>query len=142
LKHFKARVFLLPVSALLPLMTLTVAAALGQTPLALSVVSGAAGTESVTVDGKAAAYSQVTLTTSAFLSADLPVVPLGSQPVQADANGKFHAVIDIAPLYQRDVRITVVASAEGTKSISATALVNAPNAGSFSPVWDATQGSR
>jgi hypothetical protein len=123
-------------------MTLTVAVALGQTPLALSLSSGTVGTESVAADGKAAAYSQVTLTASAVISRDLPVIPLGSQTVQAGADGTYHAVIDLAPAYQRAIRVTVVASASGTKSVSATTLVDAPNAGLFSPVWDATQGSR
>jgi hypothetical protein len=142
LKRFKARVFLLPVSALSALMTLTIATALSQVPLALSVSSGTAGTESVAVDGKAAAYSQVTIAASALISQDIPVVSLGSQSIRADANGRFHTVIALAPAYQRGIRVTVVASADGTKPVSATTVVDAPNAGTFNPAWDNTQGSR
>jgi hypothetical protein len=122
-------------------MTLTVAAALGQTALALSLATGKVGTESIAVDGKAAAYSQVTLTTSALISQDIPTISLGSQTVQAGADGKFHTVIDLAPVYQRGIRVTVVASAGGATPVSATTLVGAPNT-TFNPDWDNTQGSR
>jgi hypothetical protein len=122
---------------------LTAACALGQgqQPVTLTAASGATGSESVLVSGKSLAYADVSLTASALISRDLPVIGLGTKTVRAGADGTFHTTIDLAPLYQRGILITVVAATAGAQPVSATTAVDAPNATIFNPAWDDTEGS-
>jgi hypothetical protein len=138
-KRFSSRAFLLPVVSALPALALSAACALGQTPLTLALSSGATGTESLAANGKAPAEAQITLTATALISQDLPVLSLGTQIVRSGSDGTYHAVVDLAPAYQRGARVTVVASADG-ETASATTIVQAPNP--FNPAWDNKQGSR
>jgi hypothetical protein len=125
------------------LVALTAACAFGQgqQPIALTVTSGDTGSESVLVSGKSLAYADVSLTASALISRDLPVIGLGGKTVRAGADGTFHTTIDLAPLYQRGILVTVVAATAGTPPVSATTAVDAPNATIFNPAWDNTEGS-
>ena len=140
MKRLSSRVFLLLGVAILSLLWLPAARVFGQTPLTLSLASGKTGTESLSADGKAPADAQVTLTATALISRDLPVLSLGTQTVRSGADGTYHAVIDLAPAYQRGARVTVAATADGS-AVTATTLVDAPSA-PFNPDWDNTQGSR
>jgi hypothetical protein len=124
------------------LFALAQACALGQghQPLTLTVTSGATGSESVLVSGKALPYSDVGLTTDALISRDLPLIGLGTRTVRAGADGTFHMTIDLAPVYQRGILVTVIATQPGTQPVSVTAAVDAPNASYFNPAWDNTEG--
>jgi hypothetical protein len=107
----------------------------------VAVQSGNTGAETVRVAGKAAAYSLVSLDLWATISQDLPTISLGSQTVTADGSGAFATTVNIAPVYDRGIRINVRASLEnGRVTATASTLVAAPNP--FNPDWDNTKGSR
>jgi hypothetical protein len=109
-------------------------------PLAVAIHSGNTGAESVQVSGKAAAYSLVSLDLWAEVSEDIPSIWIGSQTITADNSGKFSTTVNLAPVYERGIRVTVRASIEGGRvTETASTLITAPNA--FNPDWDNTTGS-
>ena len=74
------------------------------------------------------------VTLLATLSSDLPDVLLSRHDLTAGPDGKFQAIVPIAPDYMRDTFIHVLAtSSPGVTSASAQLLVKQPNAGSKVP---------
>ncbi|HEY4433545.1 MAG TPA: hypothetical protein VGM99_04000, partial [Candidatus Cybelea sp.] len=70
------------------------------------------------------------ITLLATLSSDLPNVLLSRHDLTAGPDGKFQAIVPIAPDYLRDSFIHVLAtSSPGVISASAQLLVHSPNAG-------------
>lgn len=92
-------------------------------------VRQAAGSDALSVSGRASAGAPVTITLLATISPDLPTVVVSRHDVQSDANGQFQAVIPTAPDYLRGSILRVVATSAGSVPASATVLVGAPNAG-------------
>jgi hypothetical protein len=88
------------------------------------------GAEAVLVTGTAPPSAPVLITLLATLSSELPNVLLSRHDLTAGPDGKFQAIIPIAPDYMRDSFIHVLAtSSPGVISASAQLLVHEPNAG-------------
>jgi hypothetical protein len=88
-----------------------------------------AGSEALSINGRAPSGTPVTLTLLATISPDLPTVVVSRHDVQPDANGQFAAVISISPDYLRGSILRVVATSAGATPASTTVTVGAPNAG-------------
>ncbi|HEX4014341.1 MAG TPA: hypothetical protein VHX17_10710 [Candidatus Cybelea sp.] len=100
-----------------------------QGQIALNVVP-LEGAEAVMVSGQAPPSAPVRITLLATLSSDLPNVLLSRHDLTAGPDGKFQAIVPIAPDYLRDSFIHVLAtSSPGIISASAQLLVHSPNAG-------------
>lgn len=100
-----------------------------QGQIALNVVP-LEGAEAVIVSGQAPPSAPVRVTLLATLSSDLPNVLLSRHDLTAGPDGKFQAIVPIAPDYLRDSFIHVLAtSSPGIISASAQLLVHSPNAG-------------
>lgn len=88
------------------------------------------GAEAVLVTGSAPPSAPVRITLLATLSSELPNVLLSRHDLTAGPDGKFQAIVPIAPDYMRDSFIHVLAtSLPGVISASAQLLVHEPNAG-------------
>lgn len=88
------------------------------------------GAEAVLITGQAPPTAPVLITLLATLSVDLPNVLLSRHQTIAGPDGKFQAILPIAPDYWRDTFIHVLAtSSPGVTSASALLLVREPNAG-------------
>jgi hypothetical protein len=88
------------------------------------------GAEALLITGNAPASAPVRITLLATLSSDLPNVLLSRHDLTAGPDGKFQAILPIAPDYLRDSFIHVLAtSLPGVISASAQLLVQAPNTG-------------
>jgi hypothetical protein len=88
------------------------------------------GAEALLVTGQAPPSASVMITLLATLSADIPNVVLSRHNLTAEPDGKFQAIVPIAPDYMRDSFIHVLAtSSPGVISASAQLLVQAPNKG-------------
>jgi hypothetical protein len=88
------------------------------------------GAEAVLVTGTAPPTAPVMVTLLATLSSELPNVLLSRHVLTAGPDGKFQAIVPIAPDYMRDSLIHVLAtSSPGVISASTQLLVHAPNAG-------------
>jgi len=88
------------------------------------------GAEALLVTGEAPPQAPVRISLLATLSSDLPNVLLSRHDLTAGPDGKFQAIVPIAPDYMRDTFIRVLAtSVPGVTSASAQLLVQAPNAG-------------
>ena len=88
------------------------------------------GAEALYVEGTAPPSAPVLLTLVATLSSELPNVLLSRHELTAGPDGKFQAIVPIAPNYMRNTFINVLAtSVPGVTSASAQILVDAPNAG-------------
>ncbi|MBV9717932.1 MAG: hypothetical protein JOZ77_01315 [Candidatus Eremiobacteraeota bacterium] len=88
------------------------------------------GAEAVLVTGQAPASAPIRITLLATLSSELPNVLLSRHDLTAGPDGKFQAIVPIAPDYMRDSFIHVLAtSSPGVISASAQLLVHQPNAG-------------
>lgn len=88
------------------------------------------GAEALLVTGQAPPSAPVLITLLATLSSDIPNVVLSRHDLTVGPDGKFQAIVPIAPDYMRDSFIRVLAtSSPGVTSASAQLLVQAPNAG-------------
>jgi hypothetical protein len=88
------------------------------------------GTEALLVSGSAPPSAPVLVTLLATLSSELPNVLLSRHDLTAGPDGKFQAIVPIAPDYMRGSLIHVVAtSTPGVTSASTQLLVHEPNAG-------------
>jgi hypothetical protein len=88
------------------------------------------GAEALLVTGEAPPAAPVMITLLATLSSDIPNVLLSRNTLTAGPDGKFQAIVPIAPDYMRDTFIHVLAtSTPGVTSASAQLLVQASNAG-------------
>lgn len=98
-------------------------------------VSPVHGAEAVLVTGQAPPSAPVLLTLLATLSSDLPNVVLSRHNLTTGPDGRFQAIVPIAPDYMRDTFIHVLAtSSPGVISASAQLLVHSPNDGLKVPV--------
>jgi len=92
------------------------------------------GAEALLVTGEAPPTAPVRITLLATLSADLPNVLLSRHDLTAGPDGKFQAIVPIAPDYVRDSFINVLAtSTPGVTSASAQLLVHQANPGANVP---------
>jgi len=88
------------------------------------------GAEALLITGQAPPAAPVLITLLATFSPDIPNVLLSRNTLTAGPDGKFQAIVPIAPDYMRDTFIHVLAtSVPGVVSASAQILVHAPNAG-------------
>jgi hypothetical protein len=88
------------------------------------------GAEALLVTGSAPPEAPVMVTLLATLSSELPNVLLSRHILTAGPDGKFQAIVPIAPDYMRDSLIHVLAtSSPGVISASTQLLVHAPNYG-------------
>lgn len=88
------------------------------------------GAEALLVTGQAPPLAPIMITLLATLSSDVPNVVLSRHNLTAEADGKFQAIVPIAPDFVRDSFIHVLAtSSPGVISASAQLLVHEPNAG-------------
>lgn len=74
------------------------------------------GRHALSVDGSAPRNAHVTLTLFATLAPDLPTVFLNRNDVQADVNGRFAAVVPVAPDFFSGSQVTLYATSEGVQS--------------------------
>jgi hypothetical protein len=74
------------------------------------------GRHALSVDGSAPRNARVTLTLFATLAPDLPTVFLRRNELQADINGRFAAVVPLAPDYFSGSSVTLYATSEGVQS--------------------------
>jgi len=92
------------------------------------------GQEALLITGQAPPSVPVMITLLATLSEQLPNVLLSRHVLTAGPDGKFQAIVPIAPDYMRDTFIHVLAtSTPGVVSASAQLLVHEPNAGLKTP---------
>jgi hypothetical protein len=88
------------------------------------------GAEALLVTGEAPPSVPVLITLLATLSSEIPNVVLSRHDLTAGPDGKFQAILPIAPDYMRDTFLHVLAtSTPGVTSASAQLLVQAANAG-------------
>jgi hypothetical protein len=88
------------------------------------------GAEAVLITGTAPPSAPVMITLIATLSSELPNVLLSRHDLTAGPDGKFQAIVPIAPDYLRDSSINVLAtSSPGVISASARLQVHSANAG-------------
>jgi hypothetical protein len=88
------------------------------------------GAEALLVTGQAPPSAPVRITLLATLSSDVPSVLLSRHDLTAGPDGKFQAIVPIAPDYMRDSFIHVLAtSTPGVISASAQLLVQPSNLG-------------
>jgi hypothetical protein len=98
------------------------------------------GAEAVLVTGAAPPSAPVRITLLATLSSDIPNVVVSRHDLNADSEGKFQAIIPIAPDFTRETFLNVLAtSGPGVTPASAQILVDAPNAGVKVP-WETFPG--
>jgi hypothetical protein len=88
------------------------------------------GAEALLITGQAPPSAPVLITLLATLSSQIPNVLLNRHQTTAGPDGKFQAIVPIAPDYMRDTFIHVLAtSTPGVISASAQLLVQEPNQG-------------
>jgi hypothetical protein len=93
------------------------------------------GAEALMVSGQAPPSAPVMITLLATLSSELPNVVLSRSNLTTGPDGRFQAIVPIAPDYMRDSFIHVLAtSSPGVISASAQLLVHTPNEGVKVPV--------
>ncbi len=93
------------------------------------------GAEALLVTGDAPPSAPVRITLLATLSSDVPNVLLSRHDLTAGPDGKFQAIVPIAPDYLRDSFIHVLAtSLPGVISASSQLLIHPANAGITVPV--------
>jgi hypothetical protein len=89
-----------------------------------------AGAEALMISGQAPPSAPVMITLLATLSSELPNVVLSRHNLETEPDGRFQAIVPIAPDYLRDSFIKVLAtSSPGVISASAQLLVHPPNEG-------------
>jgi len=88
------------------------------------------GAEAILVTGSAPPNAPVRVTLLATLSSELPNVLLSRHDLTAGPDGKFQAIVPIAPDYMQGTFIHVLAtSLPGVNSATAQLMVHEPNAG-------------
>jgi len=88
------------------------------------------GAEALLVTGTAPPWAPVMITLLATLSDEVPNVLLSRHNLTAGSDGKFQAIVPIAPDYMRDSFINVLAtSLPGVASAKSQLLIHAANAG-------------
>jgi len=88
------------------------------------------GAEALLVTGQAPPAVPVRITLLATLSSDIPNVLLSRHDLTAGPDGKFQAIVPIAPDYMKGTFLHVLAtSVPGVVSASTQLVVDAPNAG-------------
>ena len=93
------------------------------------------GAEALLVTGNAPPSAPVRITLLATLSSDVPNILLSRHDLTAGPDGKFQAIVPIAPDYMRDSFIHVLAtSLPGVISASSQLLIHPANAGITVPV--------
>jgi hypothetical protein len=93
------------------------------------------GAEALIVSGQAPPSAPVMITLLATLSSELPNIVLSRHNLETGPDGRFQAIVPIAPDYVRDSFIRVLAtSSPGVISASAQLLVHPPNEGVKVPV--------
>ena len=93
------------------------------------------GAEALLVTGDAPPSAPVRITLLATLSSDVPNVLLSRHDLTAGPDGKFQAIVPIAPDYMRDSFIHVLAtSSPGVTSASSQLLIHPANFGINVPV--------
>ncbi len=93
------------------------------------------GAEALIVSGQAPPSAPVMITLLATLSSELPNIVLSRHNLETGPDGRFQAIVPIAPDYVRDSFIHVLAtSSPGVISASAQLLVHPPNEGVKVPV--------
>lgn len=93
------------------------------------------GAEAISVEGQAPAGAPVTITLLAIVSDDVPTIVVSRNDVVTDVNGRFGAVVPIAPAYERGTLFRVVAtSSSGVSPASAQIVLGAPNQGVTVPL--------
>jgi len=93
------------------------------------------GAEALLVTGTAPPSAPVRITLLATLSSDVPNVLLSRHDLTAGPDGKFQAIVPIAPDYMRDSFIHVLAtSSPGVTSASSQLLIHSANFGINVPV--------
>lgn len=98
------------------------------------------GADALLVTGVAPPTAPVRITLLATLSSEIPTVLVGRHDLAADAEGKFQAIIPIAPDFTPNTFLHVLAtSGPGVTPASAQILVDAPNAGVNVP-WESFPG--
>lgn len=96
---------------------------------------GLSGSQALDVRGQAPANAPVTITLFAIVSSDVPTIVVSRHDVVTDVNGRFGAVIPIAPAFERGTILKVVAtSASGAGPASAQVIMDVPNAGVSVPL--------
>jgi hypothetical protein len=93
------------------------------------------GAEALMISGQAPPSAPVMITLLATLSSELPNIVLSRHNLETGPDGRFQAIVPIAPDYMRDSFIHVLAtSSPGVISASAQLLVHEPNEGVKVPV--------
>jgi hypothetical protein len=93
------------------------------------------GAEALIVSGQAPPSAPVMITLLATISSELPNIVLSRHNLETGPDGRFHAIVPIAPNYVRNSFIHVLAtSSPGVISASAQLLVHPPNEGVNVPV--------
>ena len=88
------------------------------------------GAEALVVSGQAPPSAPVMITLLATLSSELPNIVLSRHDLEAGPDGRFQAIVPIAPDFVRDSFIHVLAtSSPGVISASTQLLVHPPNDG-------------
>lgn len=95
------------------------------------------GTAAIVVNGQAPSSAPVTVTLMADISADLPTIVVSRHDVQPDAQGRFGAILPLAPDFARGTVLRVVAtSVSGGTPAEAKVVIGRPNAGIAPTFWD------
>lgn len=95
------------------------------------------GIASIVVNGQAPSSAPVTVTLMADISADLPTIVVSRHDVQPDAQGRFGAILPLAPDFARGTVLRVVAtSVSGGTPAEAKVVIGQPNAGIAPTFWD------
>lgn len=76
------------------------------------------GRHALLVMGNAPQNARITLTLLATIAPDLPTVLLQRQAAQADVDGRFVAVVSLAPDFFRGSFLTLIATSDGAESAS------------------------
>lgn len=83
------------------------------------------GVAALVVTGNAPRNARITLTLLAALAPDLPTVLLQRADVQADVNGRFSAVVSLAPDHLEGSVVTLVATADGIAPVTTRLKIDA-----------------
>jgi hypothetical protein len=95
------------------------------------------GTQSLAVSGTAPPTAPITVTMKETFWSEVPDVVLNRDDVDTDSNGRFEAIVPVAPGYFRGGIITVVASSlPGVTTASAKIVLRPPNANVDVPAED------
>jgi hypothetical protein len=106
-------------------------------------VRQAPGSEAIAVSGQAPSSVPVMLTVFGTVSSDIPDIVIGRHEVASDVNGRFSAIVPVAPDYFRGSILTLVAtSLPGVQKASAQIVVGPPNGSVSVPAEQVPRGIR